>query len=70
MVGKDCVGIACDLRLGMQSLTVSNNYPKIFSYGDTYLGLTGLATDVETVYVPFPSIPPYSLHYINRPYHD
>jgi 20S proteasome subunit beta 3 len=49
MVGKDCVAIACDLRLGLQSLTVSNNYPKIFSYGDVYLGLTGLATDVTTV---------------------
>lgn len=49
MVGKDCVGIACDLRLGMQALTVSNNFPKIFPYGDVYLGLTGLATDVSTV---------------------
>lgn len=50
MVGKDCVAIACDLRLGMQALTVSNNFPKIFSYGpSTYLGLTGLATDVSTV---------------------
>ena len=49
MVGKDCVAIACDLRLGLQSLTVSNNFPKIFRYGDVYLGLTGLATDVSTV---------------------
>jgi len=49
MVGKNCVAIACDLRLGLQSLTVSNNFPKIFSYGDVYLGLTGLATDVSTV---------------------
>lgn len=49
MVGKDCVAIACDLRLGLQALTVSNNFPKIFSYGDVYLGLTGLATDVATV---------------------
>lgn len=50
MVGKDCVAIACDLRLGLQALTVSNNFPKIFSYGDTvFLGLTGLATDVSTV---------------------
>ena len=48
-VGKDCVAIGCDLRLGMQALTVSNNFPKIFSYGDAYLGLTGLATDVTTV---------------------
>jgi 20S proteasome subunit beta 3 len=50
MVGKDCVAIACDLRLGMQSLTVSNNFPKIFNYGPSiYLGMTGLATDVTTV---------------------
>lgn len=50
MVGKDCVAIACDLRLGLQALTVSNNFPKIFSYGQTvHLGLTGLATDVSTV---------------------
>lgn len=49
MVGKDCVAIACDLRLGMQALTVSNNFPKIFQYGDVFLGLTGLATDVNTV---------------------
>lgn len=50
MVGKDCVAIACDLRLGLQALTVSNNFPKIFSYGSqVHLGLTGLATDVSTV---------------------
>lgn len=49
MVGKDCVAIACDLRLGMQALTVSNNFPKIFQYGDVFLGLTGLATDVSSV---------------------
>ena len=36
----------------MQALTVSNNFPKIFSYGDAYLGLTGLATDVTTMYIP------------------
>ena len=28
---------------------MSNNFPKIFNYGDVYLGLTGLATDVSTV---------------------
>jgi len=49
MVGKDCVAIACDLRLGLQALTVSNTFPKIFQYGDVFLGLTGLATDVATV---------------------
>lgn len=60
MVGKDCVAIACDLRLGLQALTVSNNYPKIFPFSapntstaasssTVYLGLTGLATDITTV---------------------
>lgn len=50
MVGKDCVAIACDLRLGMQALTISNNFPKIFNYAPSvFLGLTGLATDVQTV---------------------
>jgi 20S proteasome subunit beta 3 len=49
MTGKNCVAIACDMRLGLQALTVSNNFPKIFSYGDVFLGLPGLATDVTTL---------------------
>lgn len=50
MVGKDCVAIASDLRLGNQSLGLSNNFEKIFQFGDkTFLGLTGLATDVITL---------------------
>lgn len=50
MVGKDCIAIACDLRLGNQSLGLSNNFEKIFQLGDkTFLGLTGLATDVITL---------------------
>ncbi|GME71030.1 unnamed protein product [Ambrosiozyma monospora] len=53
MVGKDCVAIACDMRLGSQSLGVSNNFEKVFNYGHVYLGLTGLATDVLTVYEDF-----------------
>lgn len=47
MVGKECIAIACDLRLGNQSLGLANNFEKIFQLGDkTFLGLTGLATDV------------------------
>ncbi|KAL6937842.1 proteasome core particle subunit beta 3 [Hanseniaspora osmophila] len=49
MTGKDCVAIACDLRLGQQSLGVSNKFEKIFQYGKTFIGLTGLATDVITL---------------------
>ncbi|ODQ67021.1 N-terminal nucleophile aminohydrolase [Nadsonia fulvescens var. elongata DSM 6958] len=49
MVGKDCVAIACDLRMGSSALGVSNDFEKIFNYGNVYLGLTGLATDVLTL---------------------
>lgn len=50
MVGKDCVAIACDLRLGSQSLGLANNFEKIFPVNDkVMLGLTGLATDVTTL---------------------
>lgn len=49
MVGKDCVAIGCDLRMGMQSMGVSNDFEKIFEYDNVFLGLTGLATDVQTL---------------------
>lgn len=29
MVGKNCVAIACDLRLGNQALTVATNFEKV-----------------------------------------
>lgn len=29
MVGKDCVAIACDLRLGNQALTISCDHEKV-----------------------------------------
>jgi 20S proteasome subunit beta 3 len=29
MVGKNCVAIACDLRLGNQALTVACNFEKV-----------------------------------------
>ncbi|MCH0628506.1 hypothetical protein JNB11_00750 [Kocuria palustris] len=50
MVGKDCIAIASDLRLGNQSLGLANDFEKIFLYGDKcYMALTGLATDVLTL---------------------
>ena len=50
MVGKDCVAIGSDLRLGVQAQTVSTNFQKIFSMNDRlYVGLPGLGTDVLTV---------------------
>jgi hypothetical protein len=55
--GKDCVGIACDLRLGQQALTLSTDFPKIFPMGEkVFLGLSGLATDVQTLYNPHPCL--------------
>ena len=50
MVGKGCVAIAADRRLGVQAQTVSTNFQKIFQLNDKLLvGLPGLATDVHTV---------------------
>lgn len=51
MVGKNCVAIAADKRLGQQALTVDTNFQKVFPITDrTYIGLAGLATDVKTLY--------------------
>jgi len=50
MVGKNCVAIASDLRLGNQALTVATNFEKVFPVTDRiYLGMAGLATDVLTL---------------------
>jgi len=50
MVGKNCVAIAADRRLGMQAQTVSCDFQKIFQMGEKlFIGLPGLATDVQTV---------------------
>merc|ERR1719273_2296245 len=51
MAGDDCVGIASDTRLGVRQLqTVSCERQKIFQLTDqTFVGLAGLATDVQTM---------------------
>ncbi|TFK50438.1 20S proteasome subunit beta 3 [Heliocybe sulcata] len=50
MVGKGCVAIGSDLRLGNQALTVATNFEKVFPVTDRiYLGMSGLATDVATL---------------------
>lgn len=61
MVGKGCVAIASDKRLGQNFLTLSNQFPKLFPMGpeqtesgekcasNLWIGLSGLATDVQTV---------------------
>jgi len=51
MVGKNCVGIASDMRFGIQAQTIGYNQPKIYKINDrTYIGLAGLATDNQTLY--------------------
>lgn len=50
MLGKNCVAIASDKRLGQQFLTVSTEFPKLFAITDRlYIGMAGLATDVQTL---------------------
>lgn len=50
MVGKNCVAIACDKRLGQQFLTVSCEFPKVFPVHDRlYVGMAGLASDIQTL---------------------
>lgn len=51
MKGKECVAIASDRRFGIQAQTVGMDFQKIFEMGPRlYLGLPGLATDVQTVH--------------------
>ena len=50
MKGKDCVAIAADRRFGIQALTLSTDFQKVFKMTDrTFIGLAGLATDVQTM---------------------
>eukprot|EP00542_Grammatophora_oceanica_P015632 CAMPEP_0194028192 /NCGR_PEP_ID=MMETSP0009_2-20130614/2227_1 /TAXON_ID=210454 /ORGANISM="Grammatophora oceanica, Strain CCMP 410" /LENGTH=204 /DNA_ID=CAMNT_0038667511 /DNA_START=90 /DNA_END=704 /DNA_ORIENTATION=+ len=50
MAGKNCVGIAADRRLGIQYQTVAMDFQKVFQMTPTlYVGLAGLATDVQTL---------------------
>jgi 20S proteasome subunit beta 3 len=50
MVGKECVAIAADTRLGAQAQTVAFDFQKMFQMGPKlFVGLPGLATDVLTM---------------------
>ena len=50
MKGKNCVSIAADRRFGIQAQMVTTDFQKIFPMGDRlYIGLAGLATDIQTV---------------------
>lgn len=51
MQGKDCIAIATDRRFGLQSHTAGEDCQKVFHLSPRlYLGLTGLQTDIMTVY--------------------
>jgi len=51
MVGKDCVGIASDMRFGIQAQTIGHFQPKTYKINETtFIGLAGLATDNQTLY--------------------
>lgn len=58
MAGENCVAIACDRRLGVnQFQTISTDFQKVFRLNDRVLvGLPGLATDTQTVYVSVMSL--------------
>jgi len=50
MTGRNCVAIASDLRFGIQFQTIACDFPKVFRIHDhLYIGLPGLATDIQTV---------------------
>mmetsp|Transcript_3225 Transcript_3225/g.9888 ORF Transcript_3225/g.9888 Transcript_3225/m.9888 type:complete len:205 (-) Transcript_3225:356-970(-) len=50
MAGKECVAIAADTRFGLRQQTVAVDFEKVFKMTDrTYVGLAGLATDVQTL---------------------
>lgn len=50
MKGKNCIAVASDLRFGIQGQTVGMDFDKVFPMNDhLYLGLTGLASDIQTV---------------------
>lgn len=51
MVGKNCFAIASDRRLGVQLQTIATDFQKIYKVHDKlFLGLSGLATDAQTLY--------------------
>ncbi|OMO72340.1 Proteasome, subunit alpha/beta [Corchorus olitorius] len=51
MVGKNCFAIASDRRLGVQLQTIATDFQRISKIHDRLLlGLSGLATDAQTLY--------------------
>ncbi|KAG6498195.1 hypothetical protein ZIOFF_046107 [Zingiber officinale] len=51
MVGKNCFAIASDRRLGVNLQTIATDFQRIYKIHDKlYIGLSGLATDAQTLY--------------------
>ena len=49
MTGKNCIAIATDTRLSTELMTIDGNFQRVFKVNDKCLmGLSGLATDVQT----------------------
>ncbi|KAI0492312.1 hypothetical protein KFK09_026583 [Dendrobium nobile] len=54
MVGKNCFAIASDRRLGVQLQTIATDFRRIYKIHDKlYIGLSGLATDAQTLFGPY-----------------
>ncbi|GAQ77625.1 20S proteasome regulatory subunit beta protein [Klebsormidium nitens] len=54
MMGKNCFAIASDRRLGIQQQTLATDFQRIFKIHDKlYIGLSGLASDVQTLHERF-----------------
>ena len=54
MAGKDCIAIASDRRYGIRNQTVGCEMQKVFQMSDKVMvGLTGLATDQQTLLQKF-----------------
>ena len=49
MAGKNCVAIGTDTRLSTNLMTIDGNFQRVFKVNDmTLMGISGLATDVQT----------------------
>lgn len=54
MTGKNCVAIACDKRFGIQHQTLAFNMPKVKQLNSkTFVGLSGLVSDAQTLFNRF-----------------
>lgn len=54
MVGKNCFAIASDRRLGVNLQTIATDFQRIYKIHEKlYIGLSGLATDAQTLSVAF-----------------